>query len=114
VLQPKQGAGMALNMYYKNGLFRKIRCQISDKLVPTLYQVHNNADFPQLTWLIDTLYDNPQIEPNIAKALAEEMVAFERVILSLQLPFPRVPLQKLQDFFAKAARDQRTIYSSSD
>jgi hypothetical protein len=25
-----------------------------------------------------------------------------------------VPLQKLQDFFAKAARDQRTIYSSSD
>ncbi|WP_443564826.1 hypothetical protein [Psychrobacter sp. 1Y11] len=101
-------------MYYKNGMFRKTRCQISDELVPTLYQVHNSADFPQLTWLIDTLYDNPQIEPNIAKALADEMVAFERVILSLQLPFPRVPLQKLHDFFAKAARDEQRIYTSSD
>lgn len=104
---------MALNMYYKNGLFRKTRCQISDDLIPTLYQIHDNASFPQLTWLIDNLYDAPSIEPDIAKALAEEMVDFERLILSLQLPFPRVPLQKLHDFFAKAATEQKTIYSSS-
>lgn len=105
---------MALNMYFKNGMIRKTRCQIPDNLVPTLYQIHNNASFPQLTWLIDNLYDNPQIEPDIAKALADEMVAFERLILSLQLPFPRVPLQKMHTFFTNAAANQQTIYSSSD
>ncbi|WP_198335830.1 hypothetical protein [Psychrobacter celer] len=105
---------MPLTMYYKNGMIRKTRCHIPDDLVPTLYQIHDNASFPQLTWLIDNLYESPQIEPATARALADEMVAFERLILSLHLPFPRVPLQTLQDFFAKAARDQRTIYSSSD
>ena len=40
---------MALNMYYKNGVIRKTRSQISDELLTTLYQVHNNANFPQLT-----------------------------------------------------------------
>lgn len=105
---------MALNMYYKNGLFRKTRCQIPSELVPTLYQIHNNTDFPQLTWLIDNLYDKPEITPDMARVLTNEMVAFERLILSLQLPFPRVPLQKLHDFFAKAANEQQTIYASSD
>lgn len=105
---------MALNMYYKNGMIRKTRCQISDDLIPTLYQVHNNASFPQLTWLIDNLYDQPNIEPDIAKALAEEMVAFETLILSLHLPFPRVPLQKLQNFFVGALTNQQTIYTRSE
>ncbi|WP_367108807.1 hypothetical protein [uncultured Psychrobacter sp.] len=105
---------MALNMYYKNGMIRKTRCQIPDDLVPTLYQIHDKTDFPQLTWLIDNLYDNPQIEPDIAQELADEMVAFERLILSLHLPFPRVPLQNMQTFFEKAVSNQQTIYSSSD
>ncbi|AMN49746.1 hypothetical protein [Psychrobacter sp. P2G3] len=105
---------MALNMYYKNGMIRKTRGQISDDLLPTLYQVHNNANFPQLTWLIDNLYENSQIQPDIAKALADEIVAFERLILSLHLPFPRVPLQKLQTFFTGAATSQQTVYTSSD
>ena len=104
---------MALNMYYKNGMFRKTRCQIPDELIPTLYQIHDNAKFPQLTWLIDTLYENPQIQPDIAKALAEEMIAFEQLILSLRLPFPRVPLQKMQTFFMEAATYQQTIYAKS-
>lgn len=105
---------MAVNMYYKNGMIRKIRCQITDDLVPTLYQVHDNAKFPQLTWLIDKLYENPQIQPAIAKALADEMVAFETLILSLQLPFPRIPLQNMQIFFTQAATNQQIIYTSSD
>ena len=105
---------MAFNMYYKNGMFRKVRCQIPDELIPTLYQIHDNPKFPQLTWLIDTLYDNPRISPDIAKQLADEMVAFEKLILSLRLPFPRVPLQKVHDFFAKAANEEQTIYSTSD
>lgn len=105
---------MALNMYYKNGMIRKTRGQISDDLLPTLYQVHNNANFPQLTWLIDNLYENSQIQPDIAKALVDEIVAFERLILSLHLPFPRVPLQKLQTFFTGAATSQQTVYTSSD
>ncbi|WP_440453388.1 hypothetical protein [Psychrobacter sp. ASPA161_9] len=105
---------MALNMYFKNGMIRKTRCQIPDDLMPTLYQVHNNASFPQLTWLIDNLYENPQIGPDIARALADEIVAFERLILSLHLPFPRVPLQKLQTFFTGAATSQQTVYTSSD
>lgn len=104
---------MALDMYFKSGLFRKTRCQIPSSLIPTLYQVHDNVDFPQLTWLINNLYEHPKIEPDSAKALVDEMVAFERLILSLQLPFPRVPLQKLHDFFAKASQEQRTIYTSS-
>ena len=101
-------------MYYKNGIIRKTRCQIPDDLVSTLYQVHDNAKFPQLTWLIDNLYENPQILPDIAKALATEMIAFERLILSLHLPFPRVPLQKMQSFFQIAAEKQQTIHTSSD
>ena len=105
---------MALNMYFKNGIIRKIRCQIPDDLVPTLYQVRNNPSFPQLTWLIDNLYEEPQIAPDIAKQLADEIVAFERLILSLHLPFPRVPLQKLQTFFVGAATNQQIIYTSSN
>lgn len=105
---------MALNMYYKNGMIRKIRCQISDNLVPTLYQVHDNAKFPQLTWLIDNIYNDSKIQPDISKALAEEMVAFEKVILSLHLPFPRVPLQKLQNFFRQAATSQQVVHTSND
>ena len=105
---------MALNMYFKNGMIRKTRCQIPDDLVPTLYQVHDNASFPQLTWLIDNLYENSQIQPDIAKALADEIVAFERLILSLHLPFPRVPLQKLHTFFTESATNQQVIYTSSD
>lgn len=105
---------MALNMYFKNGMIRKTRCQIPDELVPTLYQVHDNASFPKLTWLIDNLYDDPQIGPDIARTLADEMVAFERLILSLHLPFPRVPLQKMQAFFTEAASKQQAIYTSSD
>lgn len=105
---------MALNMYYKNGMIRKTRCQIPNDLIPTLYQVHNNPNFPQLTWLINNLYDNPQIQPDIARALADEMVAFETSILSLRLPFPRVPLQKVQNFFIGAVTNQQTIYTSSE
>ncbi len=105
---------MALNMYYKNGMLRKTRYQISDELVRTLYQIYDYADFPQLTWLIDNLYDHPKIEPGIAKALADEMIAFERLILSLHLPFPRVLLQKMQTFFTEAATKQQVIYTSSD
>ena len=104
---------MAFNMYYKNGMFRKVRCQIPDELIPTLYQIHDNPKFPQLTWLIDTLYDNPRISPDIAKQLADEMVAFEKLILSLRLPFPRVPLQKMQSFFESAALKQQIIYTSN-
>lgn len=104
---------MALNMYFKNGMIRKIRCQIPDDLVPTLYQIHDNAKFPQLTWLIDNLYEKPEIKPEIAKALADEMVAFETLILSLRLPFPRVPLQKMQTFFTQAATNQQIIYTNN-
>lgn len=105
---------MALNMYFKNGLFRKIRCQIPNDLVPTLYQVHGNPKFPQLTGLIDTLYDKPQIKPDMARALVDEMVAFETLILSLHLPFPRVPLQKMQSFFELASQKEQTIYTSNE
>lgn len=105
---------MALNMSYKNGMIRKIRCQIPDDLVPTLYQVHNNPKFPQLTWLIDNLYENPQIQPDIARALTEEMAAFETLILSLRLPFPRVPLQKMQSFFESAAQKQQVIFTHNN
>ncbi|MBU5615960.1 hypothetical protein KPY62_02350 [Psychrobacter sp. TAE2020] len=105
---------MAVNMYYKNGMFRKARCQIADDLVPTLYQVRNNPKFPQLTWLIDNLYENPQIPAEVAKALADEMLALERLILSLHLPFPRLPLQQMQTFFDSAAQKQQVIYASSD
>lgn len=105
---------MALNMYFKNGIIRKTRGHISDDLVPTLYQIHDNGSYPQLTWLIDNLYDNPQIQPDIAKIIADELVAFETLILSLQLPFPRIPLQKLHTFFTQAATNQQVIYTSSD
>ncbi|MBP3944814.1 hypothetical protein [Psychrobacter sp. K31L] len=105
---------MALNMYFKNGIIRKTRCQISDELVPALYQIHDNASFPQLTWLIDNLYDNPQIQPDISHALVDEILAFEKLILSLHLPFPRVPLQKMQNFFMQAATSQQTIHTSND
>ena len=105
---------MALNMYYKNGMIRKTRCQISDELLPTLYQIHDNGNFPQLTWLIDNIYEDPQIQSDISKALAEEIVAFEKLILSLHLPFPRVPLQNLQTFFTQAATSQQVIHTSND
>ncbi|WP_201607686.1 hypothetical protein [Psychrobacter okhotskensis] len=104
---------MALNMYFKNGIIRKTRCQISDELVPALYQIHDNANFPQLTWLIDNLYDSLQIQPDIARALVDEILAFEKLILSLHLPFPRVPLQNLQTFFMEAATNQQVIHTSS-
>lgn len=105
---------MSLNMYYKRGMIRKARCQISDEILPTLYQIHNNAKFPQLTWLIDNLYDNPQIQPETASALASEMEALEKLILSLHLPFPRLPLQNIHTFFIEAATSQQTIYTVSD
>ena len=104
---------MALDMYYKNGIIRKMRCQIPDELLTTLYQVHNNANFPQLTWLIDNLYENPQIQPDVAKSLADELVTFERLILSLQLPFPMGPLQKLHTFFTGAATSRQVICTSN-
>ena len=104
---------MALNMYYKNGIIRKTRSQISDELLTTLYQIHNNANFPQLTWLIDNLYEKPQIQPNVAKLLADEVVAFERLLLSLHLPFPMLPLQKLHTFFTGAATSGQVIYTSN-
>ena len=102
---------MALDMYYKNGIIRKTRSQISDELLTTLYQVHNNTNFPQLTWLIDNLYENPQIQPDVAQALADEVVAFERLLLSLHLPFPMLPLQKLHTFFTGAATSRQPIYT---
>lgn len=105
---------MSLNMYYKSGMIRKMRCQLSDDMLPTLYQIHNNANFPQLTWLIDNLYENPQIQPEIASTLADEIVAFEKLILSLHLPFPMISLQKLHTFFMGAATSQQIIYTSSD
>ena len=104
---------MALDMYYKNGIIRKMRCQIPDELLTTLYQVHNNANFPQLIWLIDNLYENPQIQPDVAKSLADELVTFERLILSLHLPFPMVPLQKLHTFFTGTATSRQLIYTSN-
>lgn len=105
---------MSLDMYYKSGLIRKTRCQISDEMLPILYQIHGNANFPQLTWLIDNIYENPQIQPDIAEALADEMMAFEKLILSLHLPFPRLALQKMHTFFVGAATNQQIIYTSSD
>lgn len=105
---------MSLNMYYKSGMIRKMRCQLSDDMLPTLYQIHNNANFPQLTWLIDNLYENPQIQPEIASTLADEIVAFEKLILSLHLPFPMISLQKIHTFFMGAATSQQIIYTSSD
>ena len=104
---------MALNMYYKNGVIRKTRSQISDELLTTLYQIHNNANFPQLTWLIDNLYEKPQIQPNVAKLLADEGVACERLLLSLHLPFPMLPLQKLHSFFTGATISGQVIYTSN-
>ena len=104
---------MSLNMYYKSGMIRKTRCQISDDILPTLYQIHDNANFPQLTWLIDSLYENPQIQPDVAKLLADEVVAFERLLLSLHLPFPMLPLQKLHSFFTGAATSGQVIYTSN-
>lgn len=105
---------MSFDMYYKSGMIRKMRCQLSDDMLPTLYQIHNNANFPQLTWLIDNLYENPQIQPEIASTLADEIVAFEKLILSLHLPFPMISLQKLHTFFMGAATSQQIIYTSSD
>ena len=105
---------MSFDMYYKSGMIRKTRCQISDDMLPTLYQIHNNANFPQLTWLIDNLYENPQIQPDIASALADEILAFEKLILSLHLPFPRMSLQKIHTFFMGAVASQQIIYTSSD
>lgn len=104
---------MALNMYYKNGVIRKTRSQISDELLTTLYQIHNNANFPQLTWLIDNLYEKPQIQSDVAKLLADEVVAFERLLLSLHLPFPMLPLQKLHSFFTGATISGQVIYTSN-
>lgn len=105
---------MSFDMYYKNGMIRKTRCQISDDMLTTLYQIHGGASFPQLTWLINNFYENPQIQPDIASALADEILAFEKLILSLHLPFPRIPLQNLHTFFMQAAAKQQTIHTSSD
>ena len=104
---------MALNMYYKNGIVRKTRYQISDELIPVLYQIHNNTNFPQLNELMESLYDSQDIAPDTAQLLADEMVAFERLLLSLHLPFPMRPLQKMQTFFTEAASKQQVIYTSS-
>ena len=104
---------MSLDMYYKSGMIRKTRCEISDDMLPVLYQIHEATSFPQLTWLINNLYENPQIEPEIAKALANEMEALEKLILSLHLPFPRLPLQQIHTFFIGAATNQQTIYTVS-
>lgn len=100
---------MAFNMYYKNGVLRKKRCQISDEMIRTLYQIHQRSEFPKLTWLIDHLYDSPKISPIEAQLLAEEIVAFEGVLLSLSLPFPMVALQQLHSFFQAAADKQQVI-----
>lgn len=105
---------MSLNMHYKSGMIRKTRCRISDDMLLTLYQIHDNANFPQLTWLINNLYENPQIQPEIASALANEIVAFEKLILSLHLPFPMLSLQKIHTFFRGAATSQQIIYTISD
>lgn len=105
---------MSLDMYYKSGMILKTRCQISDEMLPILYQIHGNANFPRLTWLIDNIYENPQIQPDIAEALADEMMAFEKLILSLHLPFPRLALQRMHTFFVGAATNQQIIYTSSD
>lgn len=100
-------------MQYKNGMLRKTRCQLPDDIVPTLYQVHDRAQFPKLTWLIDSLYDNPQIQPSDAKILAKEIEAFEWLLITLKLPFPMVALQKLKRFFEGAADKQQVIITSS-
>ncbi|WP_435978497.1 hypothetical protein [Psychrobacter sp. DM4] len=105
---------MALEMFYKIGMIRKKRGHISDALVPTLYQVQGNTNFPQLNWLINNLYENPQIEPDIAQVLADEIVAFETLILSMHLPFPRIPLQNLRTFFMQAATNGKVIRTSSN
>jgi len=104
---------MSLNMHYKSGLVRKAHCQISDDLLPTLYQIHDNAKFPRLTWLINSIYENPQIRPEVARELANEMVEFEKLILSLHLPFPRLSLQKIHAFFEGAATSQQIIYTKA-
>ena len=104
---------MSLDMYYKSGLIRKARCQISDDMLPILYQIHDNAKFPRLTWLIDNIYKNPQIRPDVAKELANEMLGFEKLILSLHLPFPRLALQEMHTFFVGAATHQQVIYTVS-
>jgi len=104
---------MSLNMHYKSGLVRKAHCQISDDLLPTLYQIHDNAKFPRLTWLINSIYENPQIRPEVARELANEMVEFEKLILSLHLPFPRLSLQKIYAFFEGAATSQQIIYTKA-
>ena len=105
---------MSLDMYYKSGLIRKIRCQISDDMLPILYQIHDNAKFPRLTWLIDNIYESPQIRPDVAKELANEMLGFEKLILSLHLPFPGLALQKMHTFFVGAATNQQVIYTVSN
>ncbi|WP_394123511.1 hypothetical protein [Psychrobacter nivimaris] len=105
---------MSLDMYYKSGMIVKTRCQISDEMLPILYQIHSNANFPQLTWLIDNIYENLQIRPDVAKELANEMLGFEKLILSLHLPFPRLALQKMHTFFVGAATKQQIIYTVSN
>lgn len=105
---------MSLDMYYKSGMIVKTRCQISDEMLPILYQIHSNANFPQLTWLIDNIYENLQIRPDVAKELANEMLGFEKLILSLHLPFPRLALQKMYTFFVGAATNQQIIYTVSN
>ena len=100
---------MALNMYYKNGMFRKTRCQIPNELIPTLYQIHDNAKFPQLTWLIDTLYENHEAEQAIAKAIAEkqakERAAAEKERLEEEQRLEKERLEKEKQ--AKAAVDAK-------
>lgn len=105
---------MAFEMYYKNGMMRKTRCQIPDDLVPILYQIHDRTKFPRLTWLINNLYESPQIPPTDAQALADEMIAFEELLLTLHLPFPMVQLQKLKTFFTAAAHKQQVIHTRND
>ena len=100
-------------MSFKSGILRKTRCQLPDDIVPTLYQVHDRAQFPKLTWLIDSLYDNPQIQPSDADILAKEIEALEWLLITLKLPFPMVALQKLKGFFQAAADKQQVISTFS-
>ena len=100
-------------MSFKSGMLRKTRCQLPDDMVPTLYQVHDRAKFPKLTWLLDTLYDHPQIQPSDAAILAKEIEALEWLLITLKLPFPMLALQKLKRFFEGAADKQQVIITST-
>lgn len=104
---------MAFEMYFPKGRFGKICCPVPDAMVPILYQVHDRSNFPKLTWLIDNLYEKPIISPREAQAIADELEVFERVLLTMSLPFPMVELQKLKTFFNAAANQPENIITSN-